>query len=87
MHALLHGLRQTLRDTPALETQARRIAQSLVLLVQGKLMLAHAPADMAEAFLASRIDAAHGRIIGSLPAQYVNDNWLQRAWPEISAPL
>jgi putative acyl-CoA dehydrogenase len=71
-----------LNDVVALESQARRFAQDLVLLYQGSLMLRHAPTVCAEAFLASRVDDAHGRVAGTLPASCVNDNLLQRAWPE-----
>jgi putative acyl-CoA dehydrogenase len=82
LQTLLQRLQRTLSEGAALETQARRIAQDLVLLVQGSLMLQHAPADMADAFLATRVDAAHGRVFGALPAHYVRDAWLTRAWPE-----
>lgn len=82
LRTLLERLQRALSEGSALETQARRIAQDLVLLVQGSLMLRHAPADMADAFLATRLDAAHGRVFGTLPAHAVKDAWLTRAWPE-----
>jgi putative acyl-CoA dehydrogenase len=50
-----------------LEASSRRFAQGLVLCVQAVLMLRHAPPEHAEAFLASRFDAGHGRVLGTLP--------------------
>ncbi|UIN22328.1 isovaleryl-CoA dehydrogenase [Herbaspirillum frisingense] len=65
------------------EACARRLVQQLVLALQGMLMLRHAPAGSAEAFLASRGEGDGGRVYGtlaghSLPAQQAI---LQRAWP------
>lgn len=82
LQSLMQNLRQALRDPSALEMQARRFAQDLVLLCQGSLMLQRAPSDMAEAFIISRVDPAHGRVMGTLPARHVNPDWLERAWPE-----
>ncbi len=78
---LMQGLQHALREPMSLEVQARRFAQDLVLLCQGSLMLKHAPADMAQAFIASRVDPAHGQVPGTLAARHVNAAWLERAWP------
>jgi putative acyl-CoA dehydrogenase len=81
--ALLAGLRRDLAAPPEeRETQARRFAQRLVLAAQGSLMLRHAPAAVAEAFLASRIDGECGRVYGSLAAADMPPGMLERAWPE-----
>ncbi|MDB5798134.1 MAG: isovaleryl-CoA dehydrogenase [Paucimonas sp.] len=81
--ALHRRVGEALRLAPQeLESNARRLAQDLVLLVQCQLMLQNAPAPMAEAFLASRLDAAHGRIYGALQASSaVQQAILERAWP------
>jgi putative acyl-CoA dehydrogenase len=67
------------------EMQARRLVQQLVLTAQSALMLQHAPAAMAEAFVRSRSDASNGRVYGSLPAgtddAHLHEAILQRAWP------
>lgn len=80
--ALIAGLRRDLAVPPEeREMQARRFAQRLVLAAQGSLMLRHAPSAVADAFLASRIDAECGRVYGSLAAADVPAGMLERAWP------
>ena len=63
------------------EALARRLAQRLVLAVQGCLMLEQAPAAIADAFIVSRIDAECGRVYGTLAAPALQRNILDRAWP------
>jgi putative acyl-CoA dehydrogenase len=92
--ALIHaGLRQMLAALHAdfcaapeqRELLARRFTQQLVLAVQSALMLQHAPAGLANAFVASRCDAQCGRVYGTLPADILSasaqEQMLQRAWP------
>ncbi|CBJ39536.1 isovaleryl CoA dehydrogenase [Ralstonia solanacearum CMR15] len=64
------------------EASARRIAQGVALTAQAALMLAHAHADDAERFIASRFHHQHGRVFGTLQgnAQELGAA-LQRAWP------
>src|SRR5690606_19589424 len=92
LRTLLDRLRDSLRMPPQqLESQARRIAQQLVLAAQGCLMLQYAPAAHAEAFIASRIDADGGRVYGTLSEAVggtlaahdgrLHAQILQRAWP------
>ncbi|WP_025916600.1 isovaleryl-CoA dehydrogenase [Herminiimonas sp. CN] len=79
---MLKTLRRDLRQVPEQrEAQARRLAQSLVLVAQGALMLRHAPAPAAEAFIASCVDAASGRIYGTLATAGAQAAILKRAWP------
>ncbi|HVK95138.1 MAG TPA: isovaleryl-CoA dehydrogenase [Noviherbaspirillum sp.] len=63
------------------EIQARRFAQRLLLTAQASLMLQHAPATIAEAFIVSRLDAEHGRVYGTLAAPALQQEILARAWP------
>ncbi|MFC0251807.1 isovaleryl-CoA dehydrogenase [Massilia consociata] len=59
-----------LDELPALardEAGARRLAERLVLAVQGALLLRHAPDYVAQAFVASRIAAEPGGAFGRLP--------------------
>jgi len=49
------------------EAGARRLAERLVIAIQGALLLRHAPAFVAEAFVASRIAQDVGGAFGRLP--------------------
>jgi putative acyl-CoA dehydrogenase len=68
MEAALDGLERSLAAPPEVrEALARRLAQQLVLCAQAVLLLRHAPASSAEAFIATRLPDAHGGS-GGLPA-------------------
>lgn len=82
LRELVAALRNDLATSPEQrEMQARRFAQRLVLAVQGCLMLRHAPAAIADAFITSRTDAECGRVYGTLPAPALQQDILARAWP------
>ena len=82
---LVHALQKDLATPPAQrEMLARRFVQRLVLAAQASLMLQHAPASMAEAFIASRTDAECGRVYGTLAAPALQHEILGRAWPRLS---
>ena len=63
-----------LQGDPAVrEASARGIAQQLVLTAQGVLLAQHAPAEVAAAFIDTRLGDARGsanRVYGTLPAKY-----------------
>jgi putative acyl-CoA dehydrogenase len=85
MHAGLRSLVASLQNDLATspeqrEILARRFTQKLVLALQADLMLRQAPADIAEAFIASRVDAECGRVYGTLAASALQNDILQRAW-------
>ncbi|TWC66556.1 isovaleryl-CoA dehydrogenase [Herbaspirillum sp. SJZ099] len=87
-HVLLQARVQTLKALLSVpptqrEALARRLVQQLVLALQGMLMLQHAPAASADAFLAGRCEADGGRVYGTLGASTVaaQENILLRAWP------
>jgi len=61
------------------ERSARRLAEHLVIAVQGALLLRHAPPCVAEAFVASRIEQDVGGAFGRLPAGLDFDAILARA--------
>jgi putative acyl-CoA dehydrogenase len=63
------------------EPHARRLAQNMIVAIQANLLLRHAPSAVAEAFIASRIDAASGRVFGTMPGPSVQQVLLDRAWP------
>lgn len=82
LQGLIDSLRRDLATPPdQREMLARRFAQKLVLTAQGSLMLQQAPSSIAEAFIATRIDAECGRVYGTLVASALQQNILNRAWP------
>lgn len=85
LQAPLDALKQMLIAPPELrEAQARRLVQQLVLTVQGALMLQHAPAAMAHAFVRSRQDGGNGRVFGTLTTDScLQQEILIRAWPQV----
>ena len=58
---------------------ARRRAQQLALLLQANLLLRHAPAEIGDAFCATRLGGGHS--LGVLPAWVDRDLLLERAFP------
>ncbi len=82
LRAELQALRDALsRPAEAIEFEGRRLTQRLVLLIQASLLRRHSPAAIADAFIASRFDAACGRIYGALPADTPHATIIERAWP------
>ena len=79
--SLVDGLKRDLA-APAEQREmlARRIVQRLILAAQAGLMLDQAPAAVAEAFIASRIDPESGRVYGTLGAASLQQGILDRAW-------
>ncbi len=58
-----------LGDLDAIEHRARRLVESMALLLEGSLVLQHSPAAVADAFCASRLDGGAGAaaVFGTLP--------------------
>jgi putative acyl-CoA dehydrogenase len=54
--------------TGELEAQARRCAEQFALALQAALLIQHAPAFVADAFCATRLDGDYGHCFGTLPA-------------------
>jgi putative acyl-CoA dehydrogenase len=73
------ALRQ--RDDEAMEAQARRHAQRLILLLQAGLMRECAPVEAADAFIESRFDAEWGRVFGLMPRHEQRSRLIERAFP------
>jgi putative acyl-CoA dehydrogenase len=66
------------------EASARRIAQQIVLLAQAMLLVQHAPAAVADAFIATRLAdgcGESGRVYGTLPARFDHAALVERAFP------
>jgi putative acyl-CoA dehydrogenase len=49
------------------ESAARRLVERLALCLQGSLLVRHAPAEVADAFCATRLGREGGRAYGTLP--------------------
>ena len=63
----LARLKKELTSFDDIELRARRIVEQLALVFQGSLLLQHAPAAVADAFCASRLDRDWGGAYGTLP--------------------
>jgi putative acyl-CoA dehydrogenase len=68
LDAYSDALRDELADLEAIELRARRIVERMALALQGSLLVRHAPAPVADAFCASRLDGDGGLQYGTLPA-------------------
>ncbi len=64
-----------------LESQARQVVEAFALLLQASLMLRHAPASNADAFIETRLNRGGGFAYGTLPAGPPCRELLRRAWP------
>jgi putative acyl-CoA dehydrogenase len=80
----LAALIASLRADPATrQASARRIAQQLVLVAQGVLLQRHASAEVAAAFIETRLGDARGetgRVYGTLPARFDHRALIDRAF-------
>ncbi|MFQ5347770.1 MAG: acyl-CoA dehydrogenase family protein [Rhodothalassiaceae bacterium] len=66
--AAIDALAARLSGARAEEATARRLAEEMALLLQGALLLRHAPAAVADAFVATRLAGDWGHAYGTLPA-------------------
>ena len=83
--AALQSLQALFRRPPAeLEALGRLLVQQLVLVAQACLLRQHAPAAVADAFIATRLgDAGAGRVVGAIDAGAMDvDTILARALPQ-----
>ncbi|MFD7613733.1 acyl-CoA dehydrogenase family protein [Streptomyces sp. NPDC059828] len=67
LDAAWRGLRAELATPEDAELRARWLVERLALVLQGSLLVRHAPAAVADAFCASRLAGAHGLAFGTLP--------------------
>jgi putative acyl-CoA dehydrogenase len=80
LDAFIHKLKQQLATPNNKEHIARRITEALALAMQGALMAQHAPAAIADAFCASRLDRDWGGAFGTLGAGARVDEIIGRGW-------
>jgi putative acyl-CoA dehydrogenase len=62
------ALRRELDSGEDREARARRLVEGLALALQASLLVRHGDPEVAEAFLASRLDGMGGRAYGTLPS-------------------
>jgi putative acyl-CoA dehydrogenase len=62
------ALRADLAAPEDIELRGRRLVERMALVLQGALLVRHAPAAIADAFCASRLGGDHGQAFGTLPA-------------------
>ncbi|MFJ9815643.1 acyl-CoA dehydrogenase family protein [Streptomyces sp. NPDC101151] len=70
-----------LADLDGIEGRARRVAERLALVLQGSLLVRHAPPETADAFCASRFGADRGTAFGTLPTALDLTSVVERARP------
>ncbi len=75
------SLQAELADHADPELRARRLVERMALVLQGSLLVRHAPAAVADAFCASRLAGDSGQAYGTLPRAVDVDGVLARALP------
>ncbi len=70
-----------LGDGEDLEPDARRVVEQMALVLQGSLLVRHAPAVVADAFCASRLGGDWGHSFGTLPRGVDAAALIERAMP------
>ncbi len=63
----IRGLLTELADLDGIEARARRLVERMALVLQGALLVRHAPSEVADAFCASRLGGDAGAAFGTLP--------------------
>jgi putative acyl-CoA dehydrogenase len=74
-------LQAELADPDEVELRTRRLVERLAVVLQGALLVRHAPAAVADAFCASRLAGDRGLAFGTLPARLDLDGVLARIPP------
>ncbi|MFJ5029197.1 acyl-CoA dehydrogenase family protein [Streptomyces sp. NPDC088560] len=70
-----------LADLDGVEARARRLVERLALVLQGSLLVRHAPPEVSDAFCASRLGGDHGASFGTLPTGLDLTAIVERARP------
>ncbi len=68
-------------DQAQAETRARRLAETMALVLQGALLVRHGHPAVADAFVASRLGGDWGNVFGTLPAGIDTGTIVKRALP------
>jgi putative acyl-CoA dehydrogenase len=75
------SLKEALAGPEDPEWQARRVVERMALVLQGSLLVRHAPAAVADAFCASRLGGEWGQAFGTLPRGVEATAIIERAAP------
>jgi putative acyl-CoA dehydrogenase len=78
-------LKAELTDATHLEHRARRLVEQMALVLQGSLLVRHAPPAVADAFCASRLGGDWGQTFGTLPPGVDTAAIIERATPQLVA--
>ncbi|MCD0483291.1 acyl-CoA dehydrogenase family protein [Streptacidiphilus sp. ASG 303] len=81
LDAAVDALRKELADLTDAEYRTRRLAESMVLVLQGSLLVRHGHPAVADAFCASRLGGDRGGAFGTLPPGADTAAILERARP------
>ncbi len=82
LDAAVTRLGNDLGDLDGIEIRARRLVEQMALVLQGSLLVRHAPNAVADAFCASRLGGDGGLAFGTLPGGSDFTTILDRALPE-----
>ncbi|MGO4255405.1 acyl-CoA dehydrogenase family protein [Marmoricola sp. RAF53] len=82
LDAAVGRLGSALAKPEEIEFRARALVEQMALVLQGSLLVRHAPAAVADAFCATRLDGGGGLAFGTLPAGSDVTAILDRALPE-----
>jgi putative acyl-CoA dehydrogenase len=82
LDAAVDRLASELGDLEQVELRARRLVELMALTLQGSLLVRHAPAEVADAFCATRLGGDGGYAFGTLPGGTDVAAILERALPE-----
>jgi putative acyl-CoA dehydrogenase len=77
-------LEEDLADTGDIESRARRLVEQMALVLQGSLLVRHAPPAVADAFCASRLGGDWGYAFGTLPSGADTQAIVERATPKVA---
>jgi putative acyl-CoA dehydrogenase len=70
--------------TSSIEVRSRRLVEQMALVLQGSLLVRHAPPYVADAFCASRLGSDWGHAFGTLPPGVDAAAIVERATPRIT---
>ncbi|MFF7448071.1 MULTISPECIES: acyl-CoA dehydrogenase family protein [unclassified Streptomyces] len=82
LDAAIKDLLTELADLEGVEARARRVTERLALVLQGALLVRHAPPEVADAFCASRLGGDGGAAFGTLPSTLDLASLVNRASPQ-----
>jgi putative acyl-CoA dehydrogenase len=68
LDSFVGDVKRDLQDLADIEYRARGLVERMALALQGSLLVRHSPAEVSDAFCASRLGGEHGRALGTLPA-------------------